>query len=166
MWVRSELRIVVGDSSVGDVVVQVPLEAGAWIVGGDGGVASEKPNFGSFVLASLFWAGFPISAIPNFSIGNFFEMIESEVASVCELVVGFSFSSQKVGVFLYHKVCGWYSVRFSCSPTSTKLDLHNTTQRSVCCISKSTMKYQQKSNLKSDLLFYSYVIKNVCLLIS
>lgn len=52
-------------------------------------MASEKPNFGSFVLASLFWAGFPISAIPNFSIGNFFEMIESEVASVCELVVGF-----------------------------------------------------------------------------
>ena len=44
-----------GDSSVGDVVVvQVPLEAGAWIVGGDG--ASEEPNFGSFVLAFLFWA--------------------------------------------------------------------------------------------------------------
>ena len=35
-----------GDSSVGDVVVvvvvQVPLEAGAWVVGGDGGVGGAK----------------------------------------------------------------------------------------------------------------------------
>ena len=88
-------------------------------------MASEEPNFGSFVLASLFWGGFPFSSIPNFSIWNFFEMMSQKwQVFVNEFVVGFSFSSQK---WEFHCTIRCYSVRFSCSPTSTKLDLHNET---------------------------------------
>ena len=51
------------------------------------------------------------------------------------------------------KVCGCYSVRFSCSPTSTN---YIYTHRKLCCISKSTMKHQQKPNQKSDFPQFSY----------
>ena len=51
--------------------------------------------------------------------------------------------SFELSKFWCTKLCGCYSVRLSCSPTSTNLIY---TTKLVNCISKSTMKHQQKSD--------------------
>ena len=50
-------------------------------------------------------------------------------------------------VALCSKVCGCYLVCFSCHPTSTNY-IYST---KICCIRKSTMKHQKKSDSKLDL---------------
>ena len=70
--------------------------------------------------------------------------------------------SFELSKFWCTKLCGCYSVRLSCSPTSTNLIY---TTKLVNCNSKSTMRHQQKSDwnrTSSDLVM---VIGSACFLI-
>ena len=51
------------------------------------------------------------------------------------------------------KVCGCFSVRFSCSPIYLLIRFM---QWNLCCTSESTMKHRHKSDSKMDFSWFSY----------